>query len=72
MADHRTFIRPADDGGFTVTVEPALDRENFDGAYPTHKQAFGYAAGLRMVRGRLIVDLATNSEIASPIKGGAA
>lgn len=71
MADHRSVIRRADDG-FTVTIEPALEGESFDGAYPSHKAAFGYAIGLRMVRGWPVVDLATDPETASSLKGDGA
>lgn len=70
MADHRSFIRRSD-AGFTVTVEPPLEGESFDGEYPTHKAAFGYAIGLRMVRGWAVVDLASDAHLLDTLKGGA-
>jgi hypothetical protein len=71
MSEHRSLIRSAPAGGFTVTIEPPLESENFDGAYPTHKAAFGYAIGLRMVRGWPVVDLASDAHLLDILTGGA-
>jgi hypothetical protein len=61
MAEHTIIIRHEPFGtGFDVTIEPPLEGESFDRELPTHKEAFGFAGGLRMVRGWPVLDLASD------------
>jgi hypothetical protein len=58
MAEHRIEINHALDGpGFIVEVLPPPGGIGHDRELATHREAYGYAAGLRMVMGWPLVDL---------------
>lgn len=42
--------------GFDVKVVPPVEGESLDAEFPTHRQARGWASGLRMTRGWRIID----------------
>ncbi|MHA6768095.1 hypothetical protein [Sphingobium ummariense] len=58
MAEARIIeISPEPFGaGFDVKVIPPVDGEPLDAEFPTHKQARGWASGLRLARGWRIID----------------
>jgi len=58
MADARPsiFIRP-DGEGYAVSVEPEQPGTNWERAYPTHREARGWAGGIRLSTGWKLVDL---------------
>jgi len=55
MAEPSIYIRRADQGGFVVTVEP-YQGDAVEHRAERHKDAYGFAAGVRMTRGWPIVD----------------
>lgn len=69
--ERNIVIRPVPFGsGFDVTVQPPVEGEAHDREFPTHRQAFGYAGGLRLVRRWTVVDLASDAHPQN-IMGGA-
>jgi hypothetical protein len=59
MADRAHTVLLRDDslsGLFHVEIVPPLDAGNFDQSFKTHKQARGYAGGLRLCLGFPLVD----------------
>lgn len=51
------ITREPGQGLYRVDVKPAVDLGQWTASYATHKDAFGYAGGVRMVKGWPIVDL---------------
>lgn len=59
MTAHRIIIRREAFGDrIDVVIEPPLCGESFDKDFPNHREARGYAGGIKMTRGYPIVDLA--------------
>lgn len=54
---HRIIVRPEAFGcGFDVVVDPPAPDEILDREFATHREARGYASGLRLTRRWPIVD----------------
>lgn len=62
-ANHRILIEHAA-AGFSVRIDPLVSGASYDATYPTHKQARGYASGLRLAHRWPIVDLASDAALA--------
>ena len=57
MSDHTIFIRAAEAGtGFSVQIDPPLRDADYDREFDTHKEAYGYAGGFRLVKGWPVTD----------------
>ena len=62
MSEHRITINHGVDGvGFVVEVLPPPAGVGHDRKLATHKEAYGYASGLRMCMGWPLVDLTAES-----------
>jgi len=57
MADDRRICIRSLGSGFSVRVEPPLEGEDLNGDFDSHRNARGWASGLRMTRGWRIHDL---------------
>lgn len=64
MSDHCIIIRHEAFGiGFDVVIDPPLESESLDREWPTHRDAYGYASGLRLARRWPIIDLASDARL---------
>jgi hypothetical protein len=72
------IIIDRDGAEFVVTVEPPVAGVDHTGRYPTHRDAYGFAVGLRMTHGWAVENRAGDvrlAELLSPPRrstGGAA
>jgi hypothetical protein len=69
-AQGHTIIIRAIGSGYAVSIEPPIDGEDLDGTFDAHKNARGWASGLRMTRRWPIVDLASNATLHDTQNGG--
>jgi hypothetical protein len=67
--DHKIVIRKLG-SGFAVTVEPPIDGEDLNGTFDAHRNARGWACGLRMIRRWAIIDLASDAWLNDMITRG--
>jgi len=68
QTERQILISHTGDAAFRVQVHPPL-YEGLDGTFPTHREARGWASGLRMTRGWRIIDLASDAALSNMLKG---
>lgn len=67
MANPRILIE-RDGEGFVVRVDPAPAGPDLSGRYGKHRDAFGFASGLRLAHRWPIVDLASDAHLADILR----
>lgn len=63
MTDRPTIYIRQDGDAFAVTVEPAQPDQDWSRTYSTHREARGWAGGIRLNRGWKLVDLASDAAL---------
>jgi hypothetical protein len=66
------IIVTRDGAEFVVAIEPPVGGIDHSARYPAHRDAFGYAVGLRMTQGWPVVDLGSGAHIADMLEIGGA
>jgi hypothetical protein len=66
------IIISRDGAEFVVAIEPPVEGVDHGARYPSHRDAFGYAVGLRMTHGWPVADLGSGANIVNMLGIGGA